>query len=49
MNGFRISAQILANMNKKVRNKYGADAGAAAAGGENNPNFTEHGTSNGSY
>ena len=25
INGFKLSAQIMANMNKKVRNKYGAD------------------------
>ncbi len=27
INGFKLSAQIMANMNKKVRNKYGADFG----------------------
>ena len=25
ISGFKLSAQIMANMNKKVRNKYGAD------------------------
>lgn len=30
INGFRLSSQILANMNKKVRNKYGAETAAAA-------------------
>ena len=32
INGFRMSSQIMANMNKKVRSKYGAD-GTAAGGG----------------
>jgi len=31
ISGFRQSAQIIANMNKKVRSKYGADMAAAAA------------------
>lgn len=31
INGFRMSSQIMANMNKKVRSKYGAD-GTAAGG-----------------
>ena len=32
INGFKLSSQILANMNKKVRKKYGADL----AGGQGN-------------
>ena len=31
INGFRLSSQILANMNKKVRSKYGADGAAHLA------------------
>jgi beta-adrenergic-receptor kinase len=31
INGFRLSSQIMANMNKKVRSKYGAETAAAAA------------------
>jgi len=33
INGFRLSSQILANMNKKVRSKYGADGAAGQADG----------------
>ena len=33
INGFKLSAQIMANMNKKVRNKYGADFGLGGQGG----------------
>ena len=33
INGFRLSSQILANMNKKVRSKYGADGAATQADG----------------
>ena len=29
ISGFKLSAQILAQMNKKVRNKYGADFGVS--------------------
>ena len=31
INGFRLSSQIMANMNKKVRSKYGADGTARLA------------------
>jgi len=31
MNGFQLSTQIMANMNKKVRRKYGADTQVAGA------------------
>ena len=31
INGFRLSSQIMANMNKKVRSKYGADGSASLA------------------
>lgn len=33
ISGFRLSSQIMANMNKKVRSKYGADM--TLAGGNN--------------
>lgn len=33
ISGFKLSAQIMANMNKKVRNKYGADFGLGGSGG----------------
>ena len=33
INGFRLSSQIMANMNKKVRSKYGADGAAGLADG----------------
>jgi len=37
INGFRLSSQIMANMNKKVRSKYGADGAAALADGVSAP------------
>lgn len=49
INGFKLSAQIMANMNKKVRNKYGADFGIGGiGGGENQHPPLEHRNSNGS-
>jgi hypothetical protein len=38
INGFRLSTQILANMNKKVRSKYGADPAAATTAALNDGN-----------
>ena len=40
INGFKLSAQIMANMNKKVRNKYGAEFGQAQTLEQNNSNGT---------
>lgn len=52
INGFKLSAQIMANMNKKVRNKYGADFLAAQQAvdihGQHMHNAIEQKNSNGS-
>ena len=41
ISGFRLSSQIMANMNKKVRSKYGADPAAAAAAAAQQQGYTD--------
>lgn len=48
ISGFKLSAQIMANMNKKVRNKYGADFGMVQDPSQAHPAIEQQRNSNGS-
>ena len=48
ISGFKLSAQIMANMNKKVRNKYGADFGMVQDPSQAPPAIEQQRNSNGS-